>query len=596
MATRTLLAGKYPVYFTTSNSEQGLHKWDGATLTTLTTADGLPSNWTSAIAFSSSLIYIGTDSGLCIWDGGTSFTTKTTANGLISDNIFCLMVDQSGNVWIGTDGGLSIWDGVSFTNYTTADGLAGNGFWEIAEDSDGNVYMSNPGSGFTVWDGASFTAYTIADGLCSNDTRGCFVADDGNVWIGSEGSGYSVWDGVSFTNHTSGVDGFVSDYVRTIFQDKLGTMYLACYQGISIWNGSSWDNYTGLTSGNSPSFAACLDADNTVFFGCDNNATSWDGASFTDITGTGKTFTQCAATRLDFTYPPSGAKEILAMNTIGDVHTIYIDSDPTDIANEYKVPATGLEFPIGSMAFANIAGVGRVYQKTADEVIGVSTGWTILAAGTVPPAWELAGNALAGGEKFGSTNDVDVDMYRNNVLLAKLLSTGVAVGNFGGDINSALVAHIKSVQVADTENLWATDADKGDGTNRPYVIDRAKVKQIISSGSPVTGELIKFTVPANTVCLIEIDVVGRVISGADQGKAFVYRRDYVVRNINDVSASLRQSACPLTYKDVHEADYKVAGEVYNLGSPPWYFHALITQKTTGAVNYFTTMRVKVYNA
>lgn len=38
------------------------------------------------------------------------------------------------------------------------------------------------------------------------------------------------------------------------------------------------------------------------------------------------------------------------------------------------------------------------------------------------PAWALAGNALAGGEKLGSTNNQDVIMYRNNVEIAHFLA------------------------------------------------------------------------------------------------------------------------------------------------------------------------------
>lgn len=43
------------------------------------------------------------------------------------------------------------------------------------------------------------------------------------------------------------------------------------------------------------------------------------------------------------------------------------------------------------------------------------------------PAWALAGNALAGGERFGSTNNVDVLFYRNNVEMMHFLASLIEV-------------------------------------------------------------------------------------------------------------------------------------------------------------------------
>ena len=74
----------------------------------------------------SSKYYAGTNGGgLSIFlDGGLTFSQKTIANGLGSDDVRSIYVSGQ-NIYVGTDGGLSISvdGGLTFTNKTTADGL-----------------------------------------------------------------------------------------------------------------------------------------------------------------------------------------------------------------------------------------------------------------------------------------------------------------------------------------------------------------------------------------------------------------------------------------------------------------------------------------
>lgn len=58
--------------------------------------------------------------------GGKTFTNKTTADGLGSNNTFETYLDEDGAIYVATNFGLSISTdgGSTFTNKTTADGLA----------------------------------------------------------------------------------------------------------------------------------------------------------------------------------------------------------------------------------------------------------------------------------------------------------------------------------------------------------------------------------------------------------------------------------------------------------------------------------------
>ena len=73
-------------------------------------------------------IYAATNGGLSVsTDGGTSFTNKTTTNGLDANGVYSVFASGS-TVYAATSNGLSISTngGTSFTNKTTTNGLGNN--------------------------------------------------------------------------------------------------------------------------------------------------------------------------------------------------------------------------------------------------------------------------------------------------------------------------------------------------------------------------------------------------------------------------------------------------------------------------------------
>jgi hypothetical protein len=288
--------------------------------------------------------------------------------------------------------------------------------------------------------------------------------------------------------------------------------------------------------------------------------------------------------------------EILGLNTIGDVQLVYVTSDPSDILNPLLLLPDGSEFPQGSMAYANIAGVGRAYQKTAAAVPTVSTGWSLLASGVVPPAWELAGNALAGGEKFGSTNDFDVEFYRNDILRGKIIASGFAFGDFASGVATIPEdTAARFVQQSTYENLTALDFNNGVGSNRPYIIERGKCQRITTIGSPGNDYVYQYKLPdINCVCEIEIDILAKTVSGGTPGEVFMFRRVYTVRNIAD-TATIRQTASPFTYKDVHDSLYFVSANIMG-GAGNRHLEVRGNQAAGKVIDWFSSLKVKVYIA
>jgi hypothetical protein len=63
------------------------------------------------------------------------------ANGLPSNTIYSIISDKSGYTWIGTDAGVCRFDGHEFTNFTKADGLSSNDVFDIFCDSKNRVWF-----------------------------------------------------------------------------------------------------------------------------------------------------------------------------------------------------------------------------------------------------------------------------------------------------------------------------------------------------------------------------------------------------------------------------------------------------------------------
>lgn len=93
------------------------------------------------IAVSGSKIYVASDYGLHVsTNGGTSFTLRTTSDGLPSNTCYCCVLVGS-TIWVGTGSGVckSSDDGASWTVYTTSNGLFSSQCTKMAYDPDGGV-------------------------------------------------------------------------------------------------------------------------------------------------------------------------------------------------------------------------------------------------------------------------------------------------------------------------------------------------------------------------------------------------------------------------------------------------------------------------
>ena len=125
---------------------------------------------------------------------GTTFTPYDTANGLLSQYVTPLLIDDQDNKWVGTSSGMSVLDAsnTSFTQHTRMyimpppDTL--NPVVDIAMDSYGGLwaaiyvgYLAE--GGIAYWDGNQWEDLHVSDGLAGPNVKGLTIDSQDNVWV-----------------------------------------------------------------------------------------------------------------------------------------------------------------------------------------------------------------------------------------------------------------------------------------------------------------------------------------------------------------------------------------------------------------------------
>ncbi|HIG31921.1 MAG TPA: T9SS type A sorting domain-containing protein [Flavobacteriales bacterium] len=132
--------------------------------------------------------------GVTHFDGAT-FTNYDTSNGLLSQNVTALLIDNQDNKWIGTDLGMSVLNASnsSFIDYIEMYPLPPphdsiNPVVDIAMDSYGRIwtaiyvgYLAE--GGIAMWDGNQWFDFDVSDGLIGPNVRGLAIDSQDNVWV-----------------------------------------------------------------------------------------------------------------------------------------------------------------------------------------------------------------------------------------------------------------------------------------------------------------------------------------------------------------------------------------------------------------------------
>ena len=122
----------------------------------------------------------------------------TVNDGLPSNDIKCFFKDSRGLLWIGTESGLCCYDGKTFKIYNETNGLKHDKVWSIVEDENQNLWLSLYGKGLAKYDGKKFTYFDKKDGLVNNSIRKIHYSKKHKCLILATEDGLSLFDGKQF--------------------------------------------------------------------------------------------------------------------------------------------------------------------------------------------------------------------------------------------------------------------------------------------------------------------------------------------------------------------------------------------------------------
>lgn len=135
-------------------------------------------------------VWMGTNTGLSIWNG-VSWSTLSNTAGLPAGAVSALYIDSRDRVWIGIidDPKIYCYENSTVRGISLMTGLANNKIWDICEDRNGDIWIATYGGGLIRYDGVvphSYKSYNqFTSEVFAEDNVNCIVRDnDGNMWFG----------------------------------------------------------------------------------------------------------------------------------------------------------------------------------------------------------------------------------------------------------------------------------------------------------------------------------------------------------------------------------------------------------------------------
>ena len=175
---------------------------------------------------------------------------------------------NDGNLWIGTKGSLLKFDGATFTSYTRENGSASleRGVNSLLASRDGDLWIGTEGGGLIRYHNRRFLEYPTSDGLSNSFVRAIYEDHAGTIWVGADQGLFKVsGNGLTRVDGTGGVP---SLFVRAIVEDHKGNLWVGGTELLQFCGGSFTRAYpldTAATGGVITTMATAHDG--TVWIG-----------------------------------------------------------------------------------------------------------------------------------------------------------------------------------------------------------------------------------------------------------------------------------------------------------------------------------------
>ena len=109
----------------------------------------------------------------------------SSADGLPSDSVHCLVPARNGDLWVCTSQGMARISGDKAVAYGAAQGLPGGAIYAATEAPDGTLWLAGQHSRLGYWNGQAFRSQPLKCLPEYESVRTLLSADDGTVWVGT---------------------------------------------------------------------------------------------------------------------------------------------------------------------------------------------------------------------------------------------------------------------------------------------------------------------------------------------------------------------------------------------------------------------------
>lgn len=327
-------------------------------------SDGWPGWHVTGLSTKRNGAWIAARGGIALVEGDR-FRIYTRSDGLLSQNVNCIITRHDESVWAGTDFGLVVIDGGHIRHFTTADGLPSKPVLALAEDTRGRLWIGLT-NGLACYDGKVFHLWTVRDGLTTVPVHALCVDPQDRVWTGSySGQGACCFDGESFVPITT-ASGMPHNSVSHMLADHEGGMVFACNHG-----GVARMDVTGiaLVSDEPVPEAACMSRDGRLWWAAGTQVMHCKGFNV---------HTACRATE----HVTALRLDRHARLWIGTVSALYVADSDAPAVRPRQIPTGDLheaqirsicEDPSGSVWVATKRQGAYIYEDMEDRAFRVGS-------------------------------------------------------------------------------------------------------------------------------------------------------------------------------------------------------------------------------
>lgn len=215
-------------------TQTGLVRFDGVRFTSFDTPNfpELKNAWVgNLLEDNRHNLWIGTnDAGLFRLRDGV-VQRYSSAEGLPSDSVHCLVPGRKDELWVCTSRGLAQITGGKLVAYGSGQGLAADAVFAAAETRDGALWIAGEHSRLGIWDGKQLRSHALKSLPEYGSVRALLSAGDGTVWAGTTHGLIRIQAGQErlFTVK----DGLADNGVFSLAQSKDGSLWIGTKNGFS---------------------------------------------------------------------------------------------------------------------------------------------------------------------------------------------------------------------------------------------------------------------------------------------------------------------------------------------------------------------------